>query len=260
LGGYQPMFEYLAGRCRDAGVVIELSTTVRSIVWRRGSVELEAVTPDGRTRRFDARAALITVPAGVLRLKSGPAAVAFSPALPDYKVDALHYIEMGHVVKLGMSFTTPFWETVRHGKYRDGAFFRCDAEPFVYWTQWPVRGELLVAWAGGPGAIAMREMPTPEIVTRALRGLTDMFGETNRIHAEFEGASMHDWAADPYALGAYSYVAVGGGDARTVLSRPLDDTLFFAGEATADDGQSGTVNGAMHTGARAAREIAAVLR
>jgi monoamine oxidase len=39
------------------------------------------------------------------------------------------------------------------------------------------------------------------------------------------------------------------------LGRPIEDTLFFAGEATDTDGHNGTVHGAIASGKRAAREI-----
>jgi monoamine oxidase len=68
---------------------------------------------------------------------------------------------------------------------------------------------------------------------------------------------MHDWSADPFSCGAYSYVTVGGGEARATLGAPLEQTLFFAGEATSTDGQGGTVNGAIETGERAAAAVAA---
>ena len=66
---------------------------------------------------------------------------------------------------------------------------------------------------------------------------------------------MHDWSADPFSRGAYSYVAVGGGEARATLGAPVEQTLFFAGEATSTDGQGGTVNGAIESGERAAAAI-----
>ena len=48
---------------------------------------------------------------------------------------------------------------------------------------------------------------------------------------------------------------VGGVKASDVLARPIKGTLYFAGEATAPDGRIGTVDGAMASGLRAARQI-----
>jgi monoamine oxidase len=69
------------------------------------------------------------------------------------------------------------------------------------------------------------------------------------------GAYMHDWQADPFSRGAYSYAAVGGIDAARRLGAPVANTLYFAGEATNGDGYNGTVHGAIATGIRAAREV-----
>jgi monoamine oxidase len=63
----------------------------------------------------------------------------------------------------------------------------------------------------------------------------------------------HDWSRDPFARGAYAYVLAGGGDPGAELARPVARTLFFAGEATADD--AGTVEGAIASGERAARQV-----
>jgi monoamine oxidase len=70
---------------------------------------------------------------------------------------------------------------------------------------------------------------------------------------------MHDWQADPFARGAYSYVTVGGTEARERLAAPLEDTLFFAGEAADAEGAAATVEGALRTGMRAAHEVRASL-
>ena len=72
-------------------------------------------------------------------------------------------------------------------------------------------------------------------------------------------ARVHNWRRDPCARGAYSYVAVGGRKARDALAAAIDNTLFFAGEATADGGEGGTVEGALASGERAARQILSVL-
>ena len=70
---------------------------------------------------------------------------------------------------------------------------------------------------------------------------------------ELAAAYVHDWRADPYARGGYSYVRVNGQGAREELAAPLGGTIFFAGEAT-DSEEAGTVAGALRSGIRAARE------
>ena len=185
----------------------------------------------------------------------------FDPALPAEKRGAIEHLEMGHATRVALWFRTPFWERVREGRYRDAAFFRSLGQPFTaYWTQVPVRSELIVAWAGGPKSTALSGASERELIGRALEGFGTLLGEHALARAEFEGGAVHDWTRDPFARGAYSYVTVGGGDARATLATPLDDTLFFAGEATSTDGQGGTVSGALETGERAAREAAEALR
>jgi monoamine oxidase len=77
----------------------------------------------------------------------------------------------------------------------------------------------------------------------------------SHIRALLERAYMHDWQADPFSRGAYSYVRAGGDGAQENLARPIADTLFFAGEASETEGHFGTVHGAMATGMRAARQL-----
>jgi monoamine oxidase len=260
LGGYGSMFERLRSACTGAGVESYLSMTVRRISWRRGSVTVEARRDSGESRTFSARAAIVTLPVGVLRHRGDETEVIFDPGLPAVKRDAFQSIEMGHVVKVALWFRTAFWERIEDGRYRDAGFFRCDRQPFpTYWTQFPVQDGSIVAWAGGPKAIALSGASQADTIDRALNGFGALFGEPALAREEFAGGRMHDWTHDPFARGAYSYVAVGGGNARAVLAGPVEDTLFFAGEATSTDGQGGTVNGALETGERAARELATSL-
>ena len=75
------------------------------------------------------------------------------------------------------------------------------------------------------------------------------------MHMHIRCFHVHDWQADPFARGAYSYVPVGGLKAMRALARPIERTLFVAGEATHWEGMSGTVAGAIASGYRAAREV-----
>ena len=257
IGGYGPLFERIRDDCLAAGVRIRLSTTVQRISWRPGCVAVHAVGSDGRPRTLTARNAVVTIPAGVLGGRGDEGAIAIDPDLPPAKRDALDHIAMGHAIKVTLTFRSAFWERVRGERYRNSSFFRSEDEPFpTYWTPLPVRSPLIVAWVGGPRAIAIEGLSGTERIERALNGFGRLLGEPMLANAEFEFGITHDWSRDPLSRGAYSYVTVGGREARAELARPLDGTLFFAGEATAAGGEGGTVNGAFETGRRAAMEVA----
>ena len=108
----------------------------------------------------------------------------------------------------------------------------------------PARAPVLSAWAAGPHAARLAGAGEDEIVRTALRCLMKIFANNDRCLAGFQGACSHDWQADPFACGAYSYLVAGGGNAREHLAQPLQRTLYFAGEAADTGGESGTVAGA----------------
>ncbi|MEO1405865.1 MAG: FAD-dependent oxidoreductase [Pseudomonadota bacterium] len=64
-----------------------------------------------------------------------------------------------------------------------------------------------------------------------------------------------NWSRDPYAFGSYSYIAKGARkrDHRR-LARPIEDRIFFAGEA-ANSRRNSTVHAAYESGQRAAEEV-----
>lgn len=254
------MFEHLRDTCDAMGVQISLSTIVRRISWRRGIVAIAASNDRGESRAIESRAAVVTLPVGVLRQGIEEMAVEFDPALPSAKCKALGSIEMGHVIKVTLWFRTAFWEQICDGRYREGGFFRGEGQPFAtYWTQLPMRSQLIVAWVGGPKALALSGATQTELIDEAVNGFGSLFGDPAVARREFEAGAVHDWDRDPFARGAYSYIAVGGESARATLAAPIADTLFFAGEATSGDGQGGTVNGALETGERAAAQVASSL-
>ncbi|HET7179358.1 MAG TPA: FAD-dependent oxidoreductase, partial [Chryseosolibacter sp.] len=61
------------------------------------------------------------------------------------------------------------------------------------------------------------------------------------------------WVADPFAGGAYAFATVETPNARALLTRPVQDTLYFAGEALYSGPAMGTVEAALVSG----REVAA---
>jgi monoamine oxidase len=259
LGGYDALLATLADSLRRDNVRLQLQTPIHAVRWSKGAVEV-AGTFIGKPFLARAARAIITLPLGVLQLPpNAPGGVRFTPALTE-KEPALQGLASGPVVKITLRFARAFWEELDAGRYRDAAFFHATQADFpTFWTQMPLRGPLLVAWAGGPRALRVANNAEPgEVVGRAVAALQTMFGKRRNVAREFEGAYYHDWQQDPFARGAYSYVTVGGGKARGLLAKPLADTLFFAGEATDTEGETATVAGALQSGTRAAREVLAV--
>ena len=70
--------------------------------------------------------------------------------------------------------------------------------------------------------------------------------------------SRTNWLTDPLARGSFSYAAVGATpEHRLALSQPVEERVFFAGEATAAD-EPGTVQGARASGLLAASQVQVV--
>ena len=257
LGGYESLLTALMARLHDERLRLLLQAPVVSVRWSRGAVEVAGEFCGAGFVLHTARA-LITLPLGVLQ-QTPPAqgAVRFVPALTA-KRDALAGLASGAILKLQLRFGSPFWQTLHGGRYHDAGFFHVPEAAFpTFWTQAPAQAPLLVAWAGGPRALRLAAGAAPgDLVRKALASLEQIFGKEVDIEGQLQGYYYHDWQQDPFSRGAYSYVTVGAGAARTTLAAPLEDTLFFAGEATCAE-QGGTVAGALGSGVRAARELLA---
>ncbi|HEX5010872.1 MAG TPA: NAD(P)/FAD-dependent oxidoreductase [Planctomycetota bacterium] len=254
LGGYAAALQPLLRALRAGGATLALGTVVRELHWSARGVECTALR-GGRTQRFVARRCIVTLPLGVLQAPPGDAAfVRFTPPLAA-KRHALSRLASGPIVKLLLRFDKPFWEELQGERFREATFFHAPEAAFpTFWTALPARAPLLVAWAGGPRAARLPAGDRERLVQLALQSLHLVFGRAARIGSHLRAAHVHDWSADPFARGAYSWVLVGGEAARRELARPLRGTLFLAGEAT-DGEHAGTVEGALRSGERAARDV-----
>ena len=120
----------------------------------------------------------------------------------------------------------------------------------------PERSPVMVGWSAGPHAEPLVFRDEEYIFEQATASLAEkLHMDVKELHELVVAHHVHDWQADPFSLGAYSYVKRGGEPAQRELAMSLQNTLFFAGEATATDGTNGTVHGALHSGTRAAREL-----
>jgi monoamine oxidase len=126
----------------------------------------------------------------------------------------------------------------------------------TWWSKLPSAAPVLTAWCAGPRAQAYCGQPATVISDKAVEALADILGQkVGSVASRLEAVHVHDWQADPYSHGAYSYVLTGGAErAQRQLAAPLAHTLFFAGEATNFHGHHATVHGALASGYRAAKE------
>lgn len=234
-GGYGQVAKALA-----KGLTIRLAEPVAQVEW--GNSGVAVTTGKGRYR---AKAAIITLPLGVLQ----KGAVAFRPALPQAQRGAIGSLKMGVLNKLVLTFSKPFWPSV----YQHFA----NLSPEI-----GVMGEILNLQAvlGHPGLLLfLAGQPARERESWTLaRQQAEAEATLTRL---FPGAARQArrclvtrWASDPYALGSYSYLPPAvDPEIRSRLAEP-QPPLFFAGEATHTT-MSATVHGAYTSGTRAAKEL-----
>jgi monoamine oxidase len=126
----------------------------------------------------------------------------------------------------------------------------------TWWTTMPERLPIITGWAPAHSAERLSGRDRSFVIERSLGTLGDLLEVSlQKLEGLLEAVYFHDWQRDPFSRGAYSYGKVGADGAQQMLAAPVDDTLFFAGEATDISGNNGTVHGAIASGYRAAREI-----
>ena len=259
--GYDAVPQHLRARFEAAGGRLFLERPVASIAWRAGEVVMSGTDPAGAAFEFRAPRAIVTLPVGVLQAGS----VRFEP-VPQAAFDAIHRMAMGSVIRIPLLFRSRFWasESVTGrmpalaAQLRNLSFLFTDhALPSTWWTCHPDEAPMLVAWAAGP---ATASLDRSRLMDECLATLSSLFGCSPRFLAEqLVSWHFHDWDADPHSRGAYSYMPAGALEASQHLSRPVADTLFFAGEHTVTSGHWGTVHGALQSGDAAAAALLATL-
>jgi monoamine oxidase len=239
----------LAARLGPLAGPVRCGVAVRGIDWRRpGRIVLS--TSHGR---LEASACIVTVSTGVLR--SGR--IAFLPALPDDIASALDGLPMGLLSKLAL----PVPEAARNA-FGVAAGTMVEprlanrGDPAMLLAVMPDGAPLVTGFFGGRHAWSFAGHEAAAL-DEARSRIGALLG-ANAASALGAGGFVSDWGSNPLFLGAYAYARPGHVDARSRLGRPFaDGRMVFAGEACRSDGLAGTVGGAMHDGARAARVVMA---
>ena len=261
VNGYESLLAIFRKQLSETNASFRMQTVVQSIEWSPGQVTIAAHDRDG-SLTFESSCAVITVPLAILKAPPGElGAIQFTPGLQKEKAAALDKLEMGKVIRLVLQFKHRFWEGISPGNGKETlarmSFLFSQDEWFpTWWTGMPDRRPIITGWAPFDCAERLSAKSSVFVVNQGLEVLGRLLSiGVGDLQRSFEDAYFHDWQSDPFSRGAYSYGKVGADGAQEALGRPVENTLFFAGEATDTSGHNGTVHGAIASGYRAAEEV-----
>jgi monoamine oxidase len=259
-GGYDQVIAGLVDELPEKRVAVLTRYVVTAVDWRRQHVQVRA---SGKT--FLARAVVVTLPLGVWLAKAGQrGAVRFAPSLRAKRQLAAK-LGVGQVIRVVIRFDARRWKNLLPDNLRQFAgkgwgFIHSRIDGVPVW--WSLSGApVITGWAGGPAAAALARRSKRGIFERTIGSMARIFGRSkDELRRCISDWDTHNWTRDPFSRGAYSFTAAGGEDAAQKFRAPIQDTLFFAGEATADGEEVGTVHGALASGLRAAEEVKRALK
>lgn len=194
-----------------------------------------------------AQTVIVTLPSDLIARQ----AIRFTPALPD-KIEAAAGVPLGLADKLFLSLSDPeeFEE--------DSRLFGCiDARGAGAYHIRPFGRPLIEGYFGGKLAGELEAAGEAEFYDFAISDLVALLGSD--FARRVKPLQAHFWGKDPFSRGSYSYALPGKADCRSNLAMPVEDRLFFAGEACSRSDFS-TAHGAYFTGVAAAGRALAALR
>jgi monoamine oxidase len=221
-----------------ADLPVTLNSAVRRIDYSGARIKVD--TAKGR---IEADKVILTVSNGVLSTRG----IEFLPALPDWKLSAIEGLPLGSHCRIALMFDEPvLHELPRYftvNSSGDGPIhFR--NRPFDHDYVEVVTGGRMAEWMEKSG-----ERATLDFVLTKLREVAG-----NRAVPDPVRHIVSAWDRDEWVKGAYSCARPGAAEQRPILAQPIDDRIFFAGEATSSNSYA-SVHGACVTGRDAARAI-----
>ena len=235
---------------RWKNIPVKLNTYANKINWDYlDNVKVE--TNDGT---IFAKKCIITVSTGVLSLDK----IKFYPLLPSSKYDSFQGITMGIYNHVGILFEKNIFGTKKNDVYMYyktssqntpsprgmGSFLNASGSNLSYFDT-----------AGEFGRELEKEGSDAQI-DFTLSELRSIFGSD--VDKYFVKAASTAWGKNPFTYGAYASAEPGAYHSRKIIKESIEDQLFFAGEATAEEYAS--VSGAHRSGIRAAKEVVESLK
>jgi len=235
--GYGRLFQRLAERlpvARDTAVSrIDHAGRILRLETARGTITAQRV--------------IVTVATSILAAE----ALRFDPPLPD-KLAAAASLPLGVDNKLFISVSGSL-PGVEPDIFLVGS--TSSRETMSYQVR-PLDRPAIYCFFGGRFAAALEREGQAAMFSFAAGELARLFG--NDIRRQLAPLASTAWLQDPWARGSYSYARPGHAEDRAVLAAPVDNRVFFAGEATSPNFFS-TAHGAYISGLAAAEAALASL-
>lgn len=219
---------------------IHYGTEVSAVKDTKEAVEVTATEGD-QAVNFKADRVICTFPAKVLHN------IQFEPGLPAEKKKAAKELSYLDITRTYLTMENPFWrdEGVSGTAFTDLSIGQVNGYPGS-----SDNGAILESYVAGSSAEKLANLPKDELIERTLLGLDKVHPGVRKFYKD---GYVKAWSEDPYALGGPSWPAPGEvTDYLEPLQKP-HGRIHFAGEHTTI--LRSTMEGALRSGARAAKEI-----
>jgi monoamine oxidase len=236
--GYGRLFQTLA-----EGLPVACKSVVSRVDHRGLVIRIETARGTVTASR-----AIVTVPTSIIAGEI----IRFEPPLLD-KLAAAAGLPLGVDDKLFISLEGPLPD-VEHDIYLVGS--TTSRETMSYQVR-PLDRPAIYCFFGGRFAAALEREGQEAMFSFAADELARLLGSA--IRKRMAPLASTAWLQDPWSRGSYSFALPGHADDRAVLAAPVDDRVFFAGEACSPNFFS-TAHGAWLSGISAAEAALASLR
>eukprot|EP01006_Ploeotia_vitrea_P017426 TRINITY_DN48545_c0_g1_i1.p1 TRINITY_DN48545_c0_g1~~TRINITY_DN48545_c0_g1_i1.p1 ORF type:complete len:722 (+),score=79.09 TRINITY_DN48545_c0_g1_i1:87-2252(+) len=188
---------------------------------------------------------IVTVSIGCLKANT----IQFTPPLPEPKINSINKLGAGLMDKVVLHFEELFWW---HNNRPLRSISFASPERGAWRSIYSFYDEpILVCLLAGDFAEKIETMTDEEVVADFLEHLRRAFGELPQL-LDYK---VTRWRSNPLTRCSYSYIPPGANlsDFDTI-AEPVDNTIFFAGEATSSEDYA-CVHGAFISGEKAAGKV-----
>ncbi|KAE9025471.1 hypothetical protein PF011_g3018 [Phytophthora fragariae] len=258
------------------GVTTRLNWPVSSVDYSQSD---RIVVTSTSGKQLSCRTLVVTVATAVF------AKIAYKPALPQEKIEAVKSFDMRRAGKVLLHMSGRFWPEDAHGVICSECFLpefwfnsskgighlqpngdkTLITEPEIEDALEDDKAQYLITgFAGALYAESFVGVDHDKIIENFLDQLDMIYGtvdEPTPAHKYFVRGMYKDWGDEPWIGGGYAFPRVGQSDtASQDLAAPVDNRIFFAGEATAFEQPGMSVHAAIDTGTRASVQAARALQ